>query len=133
MEAIAASGVPLRHSLKQGIKVSLPHCWMIYLGGKPSVLTGVTPHPNQEGTGIVWMLGSDDIEAYPRLFHILSQHTLQDMFEVYPRMTNVVDMRNSTHVLWLRRLGFQFTKIHQRWGPFGLPFIEFERTFKSNV
>lgn len=133
MEAIAASGVPLRHSLKEGVQISLPHCWMIYLGGNPSVLTGVTPYPNMEGSGIVWMLGSYDIETHPKLFHILSQKVLTEMFEAYPRLTNVMDIRNSVHMLWLRRLGFQFTRLHQRWGPFGLPFIEFERTIKSNV
>jgi hypothetical protein len=133
MEAIAASGVPLRYALKEGLKISLPSCWMIYLGGKPSVLTGVSPYPLHEGTGIVWMLGSADIEQYPKLFHILSQQVLKDMFAFYPRLTNVVDVRNTTHVLWLRRLGFNFTKLHQKWGPFGLPFFEFERTIKNNV
>lgn len=127
-EATAASGLPMRYSLAWGIEASRPTSWTALYKGEPQVVGGALPHPNDPtGTGIVWLLGTDFIEKNPKLFHRGALEYLGKLHEVFPRLTNFVDCRNAVHLLWLRRLGFRFIKLHQEWGPFGLPFIEFER------
>lgn len=127
LEAMAASGSPLIPALEEGIKVSEGTCWMALVDGKPAVIFGASPHPNKPEVGIIWLLGSEDILKYPLTFHKQAKRWLKVIHEKYPKVTNVADCRNVVHLQWIEKLGFRFTKMHQQYGPFGLPFVEFER------
>ncbi len=76
-------------------------------------------------TGIPWLLGSDAVAAYGRLFLRRNRAYVRAMLRDFPVLANVVDARNAVSIRWLRWLGFTLGT-PQPMGVRGLPFIPFE-------
>lgn len=72
---------------------------------EPAFIIGVT----QDGT--VWLLGTPAISrAALSVFRACTQ-IAEALLRQYPRLHNVVDLRNTLHVRWLKLLGFTFTEV----------------------
>lgn len=84
---------------------------------------------DQEGVGIVWLLSTDKINDYPRTFLKFSLKWVDWCNERYPVLTNIVDLRNTLHIRWLRWLGCEFPAQHKV-GPDETLFVQFVRTPK---
>src|SRR5688500_15134185 len=65
-------------ALERGIALSDP-CYAAVDGETVLVLFGVYPQPGTDDVGIVWLLGSDDITTYSRLFLRLCRPWLEKL------------------------------------------------------
>lgn len=83
---------------------------------------GVSTHPIQKHVGIVWLLGTDRLDAHMFQLCKETKATLTEWRKKYAVLTNYTDKRNTRVLRWLRWLGFAFgTEINVR----GHTFIQF--------
>lgn len=61
-----------------------------------------------EDIGTPWLLGAVGVERYARQFLVLGRAHVARWASQYNDLINVVDIRNTTSIRWLRRLGFVF-------------------------
>lgn len=116
---LKAHGVQARSALRAGLVMSRP-CFSIEHKGRCIGMFGVTPEPVDPQTGLVWLLGSDEIQDISRQFLRESRQWLERIGSQYELLTNVVHEDNHLHHKWLRFLGFTFIRREK-------PFIEFAR------
>ena len=113
---LAASGVysPM-FALEIGFTFSSPHSFIIDdKHGNPGLILGVVPGED-EFTGYVWLVGTEQIQKESVRFLRSSSPILQQIHEIAPLLTNYVWAGNTVHIRWLRWLGFIF--ISQRTFP----------------
>jgi hypothetical protein len=86
--------------------------------------------PQRDGTGVVWMLGSDEIAKPPlsRQFIRECRAFVRVLECGYTELHNVIDERNSLHRRWLEWLGFEFTNRIPEYGHERRPFLEFKKS-----
>ncbi len=122
-EIWAASHAEPYHALKTGLEQS-PLCWSGLVDGAPVCMFGVAPLTLLGGTGIVWMLGTDDVQEHARAFLRRNKSFIAQMMGRFYRLENWVDARNTLSIRWLRWLGFVIEEAK----PYGLerwPFHHF--------
>ena len=78
-------------------------------------------------SGLVWLLGTDDLTLNGRTFLRYSRSFLNEMHKHYSFLYNVIDARNSVHIRWLGWMGFEFTKEIPHWGVERRKFILFSK------
>lgn len=69
---------------------------------------GVVPVSAITGDGLVWLIGTDDIEAHTRAFLMASRAEVALLLEAYSRLFNLIDADNTVSIRWLKWLGFSF-------------------------
>jgi hypothetical protein len=116
---LKAHGVTAEQALRLGLHSSRP-CYAIEYQGRCIAMFGVNPDPLDQTMGLVWLLGSDEIQDIGRQFLRESSSWLQRISQDYELLTNVVHEDNHLHHKWLRFLGFAFIRREK-------PFIEFAR------
>ncbi len=94
---------------------------------RPAAMFGVGPFQGVPGTGLVWLLGTDDILKFARSFLRDTRNQIEKLHEHYPTLTNVVHAENELHVRWLEWAGFSFTRTFEEFGIGKSTFIEFIR------
>ena len=67
---------------------------------------GVNPRSILTNEGCPWLLGTKKLDKYPVTFMRHARPYLERMKARYPRLSNLVDVRNSRSVRWLKLLGF---------------------------
>ena len=93
--------------------------------GSVMAMGGVAPAG--DGTGSVWLHGTDLMDSHrislgrasPALVDLLHAH--------YSILTNWADTRNTAHINWLRWTGFRFLRTSKTFAHDGTPFVEFFR------
>jgi hypothetical protein len=85
--------------------------------------------PQADGSGVVWLLGSDELVAPPlsRQFLRECKQHLAVMERAYTQLWNHIDERNTVHRRWLEWLGFEFYKRIPEYGHERRPFLEFKK------
>lgn len=122
LDEIEASGPYLPvEALQLGMEASLQPLTAVG-DGKPIAMFGAVRETPDIGR--IWLLGSDDIFSVRFRFLRESKSWFKHVASPFKVVTNVVDMRNTKHISWLRWLGVKFCGIENR-GPKGLPFLEF--------
>ena len=91
-------------------------------GGKPIAMFGIMP--KDMSTGILWMITTDGLEkdGFGRPFVRNCKKWFNDMLELYPVLTGLVDLRNTVSIRWLTYLGCE-------WGitiPYGIDKMPFK-------
>ena len=66
---------------------------------------GVVPADNK--TGLVWMLGSNNLKKIKRPFLRESRTEVNGMNTLFPHLWNIIDSRNELHIKWIRWCGFK--------------------------
>lgn len=97
--------------------------WTFHVGDELAFVCGVAPYDLLSGTGVPWLLGTD---AAPRHRHALMRlypAYIAAMLTRYPRLENVVHLKNTASVRWLKRMGFSFGPEFK--APTGEPFAHF--------
>lgn len=109
-ELYASSGMSPLEALLQGLSLSKPHAWALGDSGtgEPYLMGGVRPAGN--GIGIVWLLGSPEIEKHALTFQREAKNMILRIWEgnEYRALCNVVSADNRKAIEWLSRLGFTF-------------------------
>lgn len=104
-ELAASHGHSPREALEKALAASTS-AWVGVVDGLPVCMFGVAPASILSGRGVVWMLGAQELDSYPRTFLRRCRGCVDMMHRVYPRLENFVDDRNTTSKNWLRWLGF---------------------------
>lgn len=103
-----------------------PKTWALLHNGRVVAVGGVA-NSDRPGTGYPWMITSTDMDVpeIGRAFLHMSRPILRTMLELFPRLENYVDSRNTKAIAWLKWLGFE---IHEAkpYGMFGAMFHHFE-------
>ena len=84
-------------------------CMVALVDGRPEVIFGAGDLSVLTRLGAPWLLGSDAIKKHRSVFLRLSRHWLEQLFERYSTLRNIVDCRNDVAIRWLRWLGFEFS------------------------
>ena len=125
-EVLAYSGSQPKEALFYCFFNSKPCMTMVGRKGNLMGMYGVVPC--SEKVGRIWMLGhktmTDDYKDV-RDFLRYSPIELQKFHCNYPLLYNYVDERNTTHIKWIKWMGFSIIKKHATFGKEGRPFYEF--------
>lgn len=92
--------------------------YTVWLDDLPAAIFGVGRSPQDASVGVVWLLGTPEIETIKIQFLRESRKWLEEMSQGYDLLTNVVHEDNQLHIRWLKWLGMSFIR-HQP------PFVEF--------
>tara|TARA_S200000501_G_scaffold212111_1_gene199318 strand:- start:230 stop:724 length:495 start_codon:yes stop_codon:yes gene_type:complete len=125
-EVLAYSGSQPKEALFYCFFNSKPCMTMVGRKGNLMGMYGVVPCSPKVGR--IWMLGhetmTDDYKDV-RDFLKYSPIELQKFHCNYPLLYNYVDERNTTHIKWIKWMGFSIIKKHATFGAAGTPFYEF--------
>lgn len=91
----------------------------------PSTIDPLIAHP--------WLIATDRLDDMKKTFLKHSKEYLADLGEGFPLLMNCCDKRNTTHIRWLKWLGFSFIKEHPEAGVGKVPFLEFVKIGDTNV
>ncbi len=124
-EIAAATGDTPHKTLGNGLSISSPCYTIINETGQPLAMFGVVP--DEEKSGIVWLLGSDKLLNYPNSFLRSSHKWIGRLHKDYYRLWNYVDSRNEVHIRWLKWCGFKCTETVDDFGREKRLFYRFDR------
>jgi hypothetical protein len=127
-EVRAASGLRVSQAIRSGINAG--RAWVACDKQGAFLVGGVVP-TGKPGVGCPWMLATDRLLTHSRWVARHSRTWVEELHRDYPRLHNFVDARNHVHIKWLAWCGFEFIRIHPRYGAEQRPFFEFQRI--SNV
>lgn len=82
--------------------------------------------PQRDGTAVPWMLSTDLLDRYSKTLTKVARQECRRMLAAYPVLSNVVDVRNTRTIQWLKAIGFQIKGTIEI-KP-GYPVIHFEAT-----
>lgn len=127
-EIRAMAGGPPELMLPMCVKNDRETYVMVGPNGERGGLFGLQDCYGVPEVGWAWMVCCPIVEQYPFLFLQGCKALLPTVLHKHhPIITNHVDERNTTHIKWLRWLGFSFLRRIDRWGAENRPFIEFAR------
>lgn len=122
-EFLATNGWSPKRVLEFGLATSTFACAGL-INGRVITIFGVAPGSMIGGTGIPWLVGTEDLEKYQRTFLRRCRKVVNAMLTVYPYLENYVDARNHVAKTWLKWLGFELENAAP-YGKHRLPFHRF--------
>lgn len=123
-EIKSSGGLSPLEALLGGLKISKGYCYSLFDDNNKVVgIFGVSPVlPKEDSTGIVWLLGSDDMTNNIKEFHSLAKKYLERFHKTFNYLFNFIDDRNITTTRWLKRLGFIMSHQEKKFGVEKKPF-----------
>lgn len=82
----------------------------------------------EDHAAIPWMVSTPEALRHPKEFLIRGYGYLNYMLSKHEVLYNYVDVRNTTAIEWLKRLGFTFISREEEWGDAKVPFYLFVKT-----
>ncbi|WP_339053860.1 hypothetical protein [Arsenophonus endosymbiont of Crataerina pallida] len=130
-EFYAMSMLSPREVLEKGILQSTK-AWAGIIDGEVITIFGVSPGSMLTGIGVPWLVGSDLLEKYQKIFLRRCRPVLNSMLAIYPELINYVDARNHVAKGWLHWLGFKLEEAKPT-GVLNYPFHRFSMRVESCV
>lgn len=126
-EIKATSGEDPLKVLEDGIACSDPSYAVVDGEDRAFALFGVVPDHQVDYAGLVWLLGSDDIEKYSFFFLRNSRLWVENLHHRFKILWNYVDASNEVHIRWLKWCGFTFSRLIEKYGVEQRPFYEVKK------
>lgn len=104
VEVWASSNATPLEALEKSLELS-DYATTVCADGHPLVIMGLVKG-GMLGTGVPWLLGTDDALKYKRHFLTESRQVVQEMLDICPHLYNHVHDKNYVSVRWLKWLGF---------------------------
>jgi hypothetical protein len=101
-----AMGQSPKNALRIGLRRSLSVFTAVGGGNTPLAMLGVVPLSLMGGSGLVWMVGTDDLYRQGRALLTLGPRVIGHWLETFERLENVVSTRNDRAIRLLVRWGF---------------------------
>lgn len=101
-------------SLRHGLERST-HCWTALVNFQPVCIFGVVPESLLGASGVVWLIGTDEVVSRQVGFLRRCRPHLKRLQGMYSHLSNYVSAENIAAVEWLHWMGFT---IHDP-APFG--------------
>ena len=116
-------------ALIDGFNLSKGNCYTLFLNMDIVGIFGVSRM--KEDTGVVCLMGSDNLTKYKKGFYEVSKEYLELFLKEFKTVFNYVDERNTTTSKWLQRLGFNLINREPEFGEDKIPFNLFlkERSY----
>nr|WP_294850037.1 hypothetical protein [uncultured Sphingomonas sp.] len=108
-EIEAMAGTTAERALKDSLAISSHSYAITSQGGGVIAMFGAAPSP-LPGVGIVWMLGSDDIQTEALGIARRTRRYFNELNEPYPILWNYIDDRNKVSMKWLEWGGFKLVR-----------------------
>lgn len=121
-EVWASNHLTPKQAIQQGITAS-QHV-VVASDGDPFFIYGIVSMGLLSDTGVPWALGTDKILQYKRPLLSTAPFVISRMLELYARLCNHVDARNTVSVRWLQHMGFTMERA-EPYGPDGVYFHKF--------
>ncbi|MFY0576309.1 hypothetical protein ACN28S_19855 [Cystobacter fuscus] len=113
--------------LERSIRCSVPCHAVLDEQGLLLALFGAAPDGRKPEAGLVWLLGSDELEKHAVTFLRQGLYWIERLHEHYSVLGNWIDARNEVHIRWLRWCGFQLIHRDESHGVQQRSFYEFVR------
>jgi hypothetical protein len=127
-EIEAASGMDPAQALIWSVRESKrSDAWMV--DGRAAAIAGVATHRQDPSIGLVWMLGSDDADRFPKRLLSGNKQYVKELLKDYRMLSNYVDKRNVKAQRWLKWLGFSLGEPE----PFGVSRLPFKPFWMFNT
>jgi len=120
---ILAQGVSVEWGVRHTLETSLEAC-AFRIEGKLAAMTGLCVNGVLVESVYPWLLGTPEMQKYPRLVLKYSRGILARWHAQYPCLTNYVDARHHRAIQWLTHLGARFEFIPE-YGVYKRPFYKF--------
>jgi hypothetical protein len=104
-EVAASHGHTPLQALQVGVDVS-DFIVAVVIDGDPVAIMGLSKCNPITGTGVPWLLSSENELKYKREFLLQSPKVIEQMLNICPNLFNFVHAENKTSVRWLKWLGF---------------------------
>lgn len=75
--------------------------------GEPLAMLGLVKRDLLTGSGVVWLLGTNESMKYKKEFLKQTKQVIDDMLTICPRLCNMVHNKNKSSITWLKWLGFK--------------------------
>ena len=125
-EVQAATGREPEEALLDGLVAS--RCPLTFAPqGIPAAIFGVCQDPRNTYIGAPWLLATDEFPKHLRQIATFGPALLCALSWDFDYLQNYVDARNTIHIAWIKRLGFNLTRTVPEFGAEKRPFIHFER------
>lgn len=85
--------------------------------GRPAVMFGTVPYPQDSTVGNLWFLAVDDLDIDVERLTVTARHYVETFHGKYPILSSIMDSRDHTRKRMLRLCGFDFGNITR--GPLG--------------
>ncbi|MEI3804067.1 hypothetical protein V6R85_06075 [Agrobacterium sp. CCNWLW32] len=85
--------------------------------GRPAVMFGTVPYPQDSTVGNLWFLAVDDLDIDVGRLTVTARHYVETFHGKYPILSSLMDSRDHTRKRMLRLCGFDFGNI--TCGPLG--------------
>lgn len=105
LELAHSSGHTPLEAVRQGFEIS-NEVLTVTLAGRVVMMVGVTGKPGYAGSP--WMLATDDLKKIRKSFLRQGGAVQQRWLREYKHLENKVWTKNTTHVQWLKWLGYTF-------------------------
>ena len=109
-EDVAEVWASNNHTPWESIDVSMSMTdWAVVIeaNGIPLAVLGLRRANMLTGSGVPWLLSSEDALDHKRSFLELTGPVIQEMLDKCPRLVNYVHVENKLSVRWLKWLGFK--------------------------
>lgn len=130
-ELEALNGCSAQKALSEGLRDS-DECWSITFNDLVIGMFGVAPLEGRPDAGAIWLLASDDLPKIRWEFLKKTRPWVGYFLSKYPKLTNMVDSRNTQHVKWIKWAGFNFINEYEV-GPEKVRFLEFFKQRDPNA
>lgn len=79
--------------------------------GRPAVMFGTVPYPQDSTVGNLWFLTADDLSIDAERLTMTASHYVETFHGKYPILSSFMDCRDRPRKRMLQRCGFDFGKI----------------------
>jgi hypothetical protein len=125
LEAKALLRVSPLAALTSSIYLSKDNVWVVELDGNIEAVFGVCSGMTK-GSGQPWYMSTEMERNFPRMkFLRTSKKIIDEMLEIYPKLSNYVLVARTKTIKWLRWLGFTVDKRNYYFADPNVPFREF--------
>jgi hypothetical protein len=90
---------------------------------------GVTPIPNTND-GVIWCLSSPELFKMKKYFMRNCRREIEEISQGYDKVFNYVYEKNTTHIRWIKAMGFTMSPTPTAFGRYEKPFYYFEKVNK---
>ncbi|MDE3021849.1 MAG: hypothetical protein KGI54_08320 [Pseudomonadota bacterium] len=104
---VALLGYNPRQALELSYLLS-KKCWTYIEDGKVLCIVGITKAPDDNNTGIPWMLATEEAFSNKARFLRANSPMLEELSQGYSGLWNIVHKGNRKAIRWLEWLGFEF-------------------------
>lgn len=105
LECTAMGHTP-KQALRSGLRTA-SEAWTAKVDGKPAAMFGLRVTSALSGTGVPWMLGTDEVYRHPREMIRWGSLILGRWLDSTPSLSNYVSVGNAPAIRMLRRWGFE--------------------------